>query len=348
MKLSPRERVERALAGKDVDKMPFTVYENKLPRCEAERKLRNMGVCVIDKTVDVLRTRRPDVNSVTTRYLEKNEWYVRTNYDTPFGELSVVQREAGFTRWTTKHLFTDPQDYKKLVFMVDNEHYEPDYVTFVKAQQIAGNDVFFRGNIGSEPLQTVISWMGTECFCFEWMERRNEVLKLYTALVNAARRRYKLLADSPAVAFNYGGNVVVDLVGPQGFEQFYVPNYNEAAEYLNKTGKFVGSHLDGNCKQIANLIQQSQLDYIEAFTPAPDTDMTLPEAIAVWPDKCLWINFPSSVHLASTEQIADTTREIIDAAAGHQRFLLGITEDVPPNRWQENFYTIAKTIDSCY
>ena len=106
----------------------------------------------------------------------------------------------------------------------------------------------------------------------------------------------------------------------------------------------MGSHFDGNCKLLADLIAQTDLDYIEAFTPAPDTDMTLDDAVSAWPDKCLWINFPSSLHLASKEKIAQTTRELLESASNHKRFLIGITEDVPADRWQENFKTISETI----
>jgi hypothetical protein len=54
---------------------------------------------------------------------------------------------------------------------------------------------------------------------------------------------------------------------------------------------------------------------IEAFTRAPDTDMTLREALDAWPDKVLWINFPSSLHLADTDTIRRTTRELLGRIA---------------------------------
>ena len=72
--------------------------------------------------------------------------------------------------------------------------------------------------------------------------------------------------------------------------------------------------------------------------------MTLDEAIRAWPDKCLWINFPSSVHLSSNEKIAQVTRELLESAKNHPKFIIGITEDVPENRWQESFLTIMRTI----
>lgn len=59
--------------------------------------------------------------------------------------------------------------------------------------------------------------------------------------------------------------------------------------------------------------------------------MTAKEARQAWPDKVLWINFPSSLHLASKERISHVTEQIIDEA-GPEALLIGITEDVPEDR----------------
>ena len=345
--LTPRQRVEMALRGEATDKRSFTVYESRLPRCAVERELRNRGLCVVDRSVPVLRSHRPDVKVVQTSYVENGKSLTRIEHQTPVGTVTEIHEPAGFTSWCRKHVFSGPEDYKPLIFMIDNEAYEPAYEAFTRAEAMVGEDVILRGGIGLEPMQAIISsMMGTEQFCMEWMERRDEVLRLYEANVRAARRRYKLLAESPCWHFNYGGNVTVEVIGPKVFEDYYLPHYLEAGEILHRCGKLIGCHLDANNKRIAGLVAQSGLDYIEAFTPAPDTDMTLSEAFKAWPGQCLWINFPSSIHLASREKIAATTRELLDAARDRPGFIIGITEDVPEDRWQESFLTIMDAIDA--
>lgn len=346
MTLMPRERVERALRGDPVDKTPFTVYEYKLPRSTVERQLRNQGLCVAHR-MGVVTTHRPDVKVVQTNVRENGKQLVRTDYETPHGTLTSITEPQEFTTWTHKHLFSGPEDYEKLAFMVDNEQYEPNYDAFARAQERAGDDEFFMSNFGLEPLQQIISGgvMGTAAFGIEWMERRDEVLALYEANVRAARRRYALVADSPCTTFNYGGNVTVEVIGPAVFDEYYLPHYLEAAEIVHARGKRIGCHLDANNRLIAESVRNSGLDYIEAFTPAPDTDMSLEDAVAAWPDQCIWINFPSSVHLASTERIAEMTRSLLEAARDHPRFLIGVTEDVPEDRWEESFLTIMRTIE---
>jgi hypothetical protein len=160
------------------------------------------------------------------------------------------------------------------------------------------------------------------------------VLRLYEALVENRRRLYPLIADSPASHANYGGNVVPEVVGRENFERYFVPHYNEAAQALHARGKLIGCHLDANCRLLADAIGATDLDYIEAFTPAPDTDMALAEARAAWPEKVIWINFPSSVHVREDQEVERFTFEMLDELDTVDGLLVGITEDIPADRWQ--------------
>ncbi|MDP6778615.1 MAG: hypothetical protein QGI83_17815, partial [Candidatus Latescibacteria bacterium] len=95
----------------------------------------------------------------------------------------------------------------------------------------------------------------------------------------------------------------------------------------------------------AEEVGQSGLDWIEAFSPAPDTDMTVAEARELWAGKVLLINFPSAVHLEPPEGIETVTRQMLKESAPGDRFIIGITENVPENRWRESFSTILKTVN---
>jgi len=173
-----------------------------------------------------------------------------------------------------------------------------------------------------------------ETFCLEWMDHRDEILTLYHAAAEKSRLVYPLIADSPALVVNYGGNVVPEVVSPQMFEQYFMPHYQEAADLLHRKGKKIGVHFDANCGPLAKQIAQTPLDYIEAFTPAPDTDMTLAEARQAWPDKVLWLNFPSSVHLKPDEEVERFTVSLLGQVSSTDGIIMGITEDLPPDRWQ--------------
>ncbi len=343
--MTPRQRVEAVLRGEMPDKIPFTVYESKIPQCDAERRLRNEGLCIVVRTVPVVTSGTPNVTTESRSYAEKGVWYTRTLYHTPVGDLSTLTRPAGFTSWHVEKLFRRPEDYKPLLFMIRDRQFRPNYEAFLRAEAAFGEDGFFRGAVGATPLHEImISMMGVEVFSEEWSERRDEVMALYDALVENLRRVYPLLADSPALAFNFGGNETGDVMGRPRFERHVVPHWNECAEILHKKGKLLGSHLDGNNRVWADLVAASDLDYVEAYTPG-DTDLSMAQAREVWRNKVLWINFPSSVHLSSIAVIEETTRALLRDVAPGDRFLVGITEDVPEERWRDNFLAISGVLD---
>ena len=347
--MEPRERVESVLMRKKPEKIPFTIYENKLPQCTVERILRNKGLCIVKRT-SVYKTVYPDLSFKTITYTENGITYTKTLIGTPFGELETTQRKtqqtSDFTTWKISHLFKTPEDYKKITFMVKNAKYVPDYEKFIELEKECGCDVFLRGSISLTPLhQIMIDFMGIEKFAEEWAERRDEIEKLYKIMTEKLREIYPLLADSPCFAFNFGGNETGDVMGRERFEKYVLPLYYEAGEILHKKGKVFGPHLDGNNKIWADLIAKSPSDYIEAFSPHPDTDMEFEEAYTLWKDKILWINFPSSLHLASEEKIKETTFKFIETAKNDFRLIIGITEDIPKERWQKNLLLISEIID---
>ncbi len=344
--MTPAERVERALRGGHADKVPFTIYEAKIPPCAAERQLRNRGLCILNRK-SVFRTHRPNVKVTQHTYWEADKQLVRTVYDTPVGSISTLVEPVGFTTWRHERMFKRPEDYKVILFLLQDERDEPCYEAFAQAQRDFGPDAYFRAALGLEPLQALISgeFLGMEDFCIEWMDRRDEILKLYDQIVQNRRRIYPIVAASPASHANYGGNVVPEVIGPDNFRRYYVPHYNEAAEVLHKHGKLIGCHYDANCGLLAEAIGATDLDYIEAFTPAPDTDMTLRQARQAWPNKVLWVNFPSSVHLRSDEEVERVTMDLLEQAGTPDGLLMGVTEDMPPDRWQRSCTAIMDGLE---
>ena len=339
--------MEIVLAGGHADVVPFTMYEYKIPQCETEREMRNRGLCIVNRNVPVFRTHRPNVKVTQNVHSQNGKRFTRTHYDTPAGALTALSEAAGFTAWQHEKMFKTPDDYKAILAWIEDERFEPRYETFLEAERRWGGDAILRVGFGLEPLQALISGniMGMEDFCIQWMDNRDEILKLYDALVEKRRQVYPIIARSPASHANYGGNVVPEIVSPGMFEEYYTPHYNEAAEVMHKHGKLIGSHFDANCGLLAKVIGETDLDYVEAFTPAPDTDMTLAEARAAWPDKVLWINFPSSVHLRSDEQVEQFAVEMLSELDSIDGLLVGITEDIPPERHLNSCKAIMDGLD---
>ena len=159
--------------------------------------------------------------------------------------------------------------------------------------------------------------------------------------MEVARRIYPIAANGPLEFCNYGGNVVPQVIGREVFREHYVPHYHEAAEALHKTGKLIGTHLDADNRLIMDLVAQTDLDHIEAY----DAGISPPvrEARAAWPDKVLWLNYPCAWHLWSEDEVRKGTKRLIEEAGGG--LIIGITDDVPTDRWRGNYTAIMDGID---
>ena len=356
-RMSPRERVEAALLGGQPDMVPLTHYDTLFPRCAVERQLRNDGLCIVQRRPSVFTVDSPNVSREEVHFAGSDgRARIRTMIRTPAGTLSAsrisvpigdrpVDQVMSWTSWHEEYLFKGPPDYERLEFMIQDRRYSPNYEVFQAQADLMGDDVIMRAQIPYEPLQEIIiEYMGVEQFAVEWAERRERVLHLHEVMVADRRKIYPLVAKSPALIANYGGNVTPEIVGRGRFERLIVPCYNEAAEVMHAHGKLLGVHFDANVRALAPGIANSKLDYIEAFSPAPSSDMSLAEARAAWPDKILWINFPSVVHLEPVAAIEAMAYQLLREAAPGQRFLIGITEDVPADCWKASLQAIMRVL----
>jgi len=345
--MTPRQRTEISLRGGHSDRVPFTMYEGMIRQCAAEREMRDRGLCIVNRGAPVFRSHRPNVKVTSQSYPKDGKQYNLTVYETPVGTMRTLAEPAGFTSWHHEKMFKSPDDYKALLFYIQDEQFEPCYDVFAKAEESFGEDAIFRTSFGLEPLQALITGgvMRMEDFCIQWMDNRDEILKLYNAIVEKHRQIYPLVAESPCLHANYGGNVVPEITSPEIFRDYYLAHYNEAAEIMHRHGKLVGCHFDDDCKLLSGVIGETDLDYIEAFTPAPDTDMSMADARTAWPDKVLWLNFPSSVHLRPDEEVEAFTADLIDQAGTPDGVLIGITEDIPSDRWQDSCKAIMDGLD---
>jgi hypothetical protein len=354
--LTPRARVEAALRGEWADYVPFTSYENKFFYSQAERELRNAGMCIMEIRVPAFKQEDPEIVEEELRYTGPDGIRrIKKTIRTSAGVISEVQKQMPedpriprqLLPWHEEYYFKGPADYDPIEAMIRQRRYHPNYAAYAQGMQQAGGDLIFVAGLGYSPLQELLyNIMGIEQFAFEWRDRRQRVLRLYDALTEDRRKIYPLLAGSPTFVVEYCGNVSPEVVGVERFEKYILPHYNELAEVLHPSGKVVGVHFDARMWPLAQAVAGSKLDFIEAFTPLPTGDMSVADARAAWPGKALWINFPSTLHLEPPHVVEQATVEMLRQAAPGDRFLIGITETVPVDRWQANYAAITRAIQS--
>jgi hypothetical protein len=342
---SARKRIMKALRGEDTRHVPFTTYSLFSELSTFERGMRELGMGYVCPTRSYdLVYKNAAVREI--HYTKEGVSLIRTEYETPCGLLYTEQmpQPEYHTSWTKEHLFKGPDDYKALLWLVRDMKAVPQYGRASKLVSDLGEDFAVRDWILLEPLQNLISsvYMDAQTFAIEWYDHRDEILQLYDAFRELNRSIYPIIAQGPLEFVNYGGNVMPSLIGKENFKEYYVPNYDEAAEALHRAGKLLGTHLDDNNAPIMDEIAATALDYIEAYDPGISPPM--PEAFTKLKGKALWINWPSAWHNETAEQAYKLTRELISQVPTGGRLIIAVTENMPPGRERELFPQILKAI----
>jgi hypothetical protein len=155
---------------------------------------------------------------------------------------------------------------------------------------------------------------------------------------------YDLAAEAPVEILQSADNITGDVVGVERFRRYCVPCYERHMRRLAGTGKRLAVHMDGRLRALIGAIADAPFDIVEALTPPPTGDVSVRAAREAWPDKALWLNYTSSMHLEPDAAIAAHTRHLIEEAGSKRGFAIGITEDVPAQHCVRSLRAIARAI----
>lgn len=334
-----RERTEAALRLQPTDRVPFTCYEGLMPPGAAD--IEGLGIV---RPSGVHAVASPNVTwSTETR---KDGWQ-RQVVETPVGSLEQLSRpESGYgSMWKVEHLVKRPEDYEVLAYLTGDQQVSPSFEGW--AQQVA--DVGERGvlmaSLPRAPLQRMwIEYTGIERLSYDLHDCPEAVQRPLDAMMRTSRETAEIIADSPAEFVWLPDNMTGEVVGPELFEQHMAPYYAEIAGILHPKGKRMVCHMDGMMRRLKESVAATDIDIIEAFTPAPDTDMRLDEAREAWPGKALWINFTSSVHLLEPDRIKEVTRDLVEQGTEHPGFAISVTENIPADVGARSLEAIAEAL----
>jgi uroporphyrinogen-III decarboxylase len=343
---TPRENVLSVLSGKKPDRVPFIIWDNKIPSPEVEERLLELGACIIVKStvwnahLEGIDVRREDLPPTPDGHKR-----VRTVYATPAGELCSIHAYPPGTVWEEKHLFDSAADYDALEALLQARRYTSAFDAFRAADSRYPGACLARPATVHSPLHEVIyEIMGIENFCLEWADNHERVLRLVELMTADVDRRVKLMADSPAQLCIIDGNTEISIVGLDLYRQFYLPHIERVCQTLHAAGKYAGAHLDGNNRLIVNEVAGTALDFIESFTPPPDCDLPLADARRAWPKKTIMSNLPSALHHQGTEAVRGHARELLMEGAGDGRhFIVSVSEDLP-NRGLDTVVPLAEEV----
>jgi hypothetical protein len=220
-------------------------------------------------------------------------------------------------------------DYEKVKALIDDTEYIPNYASLKEFQTILGDYGIVPAFLPKTPFQAIILMMGVYRLSIEYYTHRKELDDLYHIIYKKELEIYKIAAESPAEVIWPIDNVTSAVTTPRFFEKYNLPFYNEVAGILHKQNKILMVHMDGLLKDLSDLIEKTQIDVIESFTPPPIGDFAISEARKKWKNKVIWSNFPESVSLEGQSAVRKKTIEMLKDAAPGNGFLIGISEDFP-------------------
>ena len=342
--MTRRERILASAHKQRADRLPFFHWWRHCQTGWAERECRNRGM-----GMNWLRppyvTRMHGVEVSEARAVVEGRAIVRRTYTTPVGTVHEDEfREPGtgqwhanrswrsVTPWLTSHLIKEPEDYKVVKYIAENTEYLADYFPIEQAMDWLGEEGIVLDNLPHSPLQMIlIFWVGSEggrCF-FHLADYRDLVEELIHAVSRSRESLYEIAAKSPALAAFCGDNIDGELMGARLFEQYCMPEYEKQAQVLHKHGKLMAVHMDGRLNNIKHLIPRTPIDIIEAFHPPPMGDLSLAEALSLWPDKVIWLGFPDSVYQMGLQATREHMLSLLKEAAPGDRFAVAMSTENP-------------------
>ena len=337
--MSIRERIEQALRLQPVDGVPFTCYEGLLPQEGGE--IEGLGLV---RSCAPYASEQPNVRASVETLDDQTQL---TTVETPVGSLTQrARKEPGYgSLWKVEHFVKEPDDYAALEFWLNDTKLQPRPESWVASQDDYADRGVVLASLPRAPLQRLwIEFSGMERLCFDLHDCPDRVSAVLDAMGRLSRQAAAAIADSPAEFVWLPDNITADLTGPRLFEEYLAPYYAEMAALLHPKGKRLVCHMDGMIRRLRDSVADTGIDVIEAFTPPPDGDLPLDEARGAWGGKAIWINFPSSVHLADPERIRQVTLDLVEQASPTTGFLISVTENIPSSVGTRSLEAIADAL----
>jgi 5-methyltetrahydrofolate--homocysteine methyltransferase len=264
-------------------------------------------------------------------------------YHTPKGMVSTckvyseeMKRGGVSIPWIEEHIIKKPEDYRIVACLFENLDLAPHYESFLRWEKEVGEDglcaAWFAG--AASPMHHIQKYFldATEFF-FHYHDYQKEMRSLAEAMNPLYEKALKLIAQSPALAVNWGGNYDEMITYPPYFEKELLPWIQKASATMGAEGKFVFCHCDGENEGLLDLIRDSGMHVAESVCPHPMTKVKIEEYYRRWSDRLtICGGVPSNILLPSSatdEEFQNFLDNLFKGIAPGRRFILGVADTTP-------------------
>ncbi len=261
-----------------------------------------------------------------------------TRYRTPAGDVCTRSRTragriADSLTVEIGGLIKTVDDYDPVIFMLDDTIFPVDNKVYFDSLRDIGRDGIFRDwalDHEASPWAATRRYFGEIYGLEQWVYHQRDHPDHFAKLVEAQwrrdERRLQVVANSPAEFMGFGW--VEGLWPPKRFQEYELPFYKKWVPYLQNRGKILALHCDvtRNLKSYKDVIRETGVDVVEAFTPPPISDLSLKEAREAWPGTIIWVNFPETIFYSGVAATKEYTVQLLRSSAPGDRLVLGFTE----------------------
>lgn len=316
--MNVRGRIQAIINQQKPDKIPFAPYSELVPRGDFVREMRNRGMGFWTRT-RIVWSECPNVTTETR--IQGNE--TTRIFHTPAGDVSTVTR-THLTRKISRGranlregMIKSDEDYEAVIALIDDERFYPDYEVCDWLDRDLGTDGHVRVSGISPPYASAYSYFGSGTaegmtnYVYHQMDYPDEFSRLVEALERRNERFFPLLIDCPAEDILIGS--VNGQYGPKQYEKYMLPWYEKWVPRFHERGKRVFLHAHSSYLQnYKDLLTETNVDMIDAFTPPPIGNLTVAEARETWGDQMvIAVNFPETIFLEGPEATKHYTLDLL-------------------------------------
>lgn len=289
--------------------------------------------------------------SVKTRNINVDGGTI-TEIETPVGSVRCMSKktEGEFrTRHLSEHFIKSVEDIRTMKYIADATNYEPNYEPTIKALKETGDDgIVLNGCFPVPFIQFAKTDAGYVNAFYLWIDHRKEVDSLIEVYFKKFIEAIKILADGYADVVATGDNMDGVMITPTIFKEYAIPYYREGKKILSEKGKIFEGHWCGRTENLLHLAKDCGLDVLEAIVTKPMANIALKEALDILEHKVVLQGGIPSVIVCkeggTKEDFIRYINEIILTLKGRRSFILGMSDNVPPNAEFERVEMVSKLI----
>ncbi len=356
--MTMRERMLAVVRGHEHDRVPFVQYSGLAAPDEEVWQVLGREQMGLLRWTSLYRLHTPHCHIEAEDIQRGTRKGLRRRLVTPAGELTQERliNPTLHTPVTATQFVKSPGDYHALLAYLRDAEVVADLEGYFETVRDMGERGLPHTVVGRTPYQALwVEWVSIQDLIEHLVEAEELMDEVFTTLAQIQRRVFEVVTEAVVEAADVGApvpyvtfcdNIEASAIGEHFFRTFAVPAYDELAGMLDETGLDVPVfvHMDGDLMPLWDAIAESRVRGVDSFSPPPDHDTPVAEAVSRWPDMRLLVNFPSSMHLAGARQVYATTMEMLEQGGTSGRLQIQVSEIVPPGAWAVSFPAIVKAI----